>query len=323
MKRGLAAALGAVWLLAAAPGRADDAQAQVDALAREAKALMAKGRVADACMKLADAARVRPTLDASIELADCYDRAGQVTSAWQAWKIAAEASARADDPREARARERVAALEPLVPRLVVDVRASDPGGLEIRRDGVPVGREQWGKPVVVDPGEHVVTATAPGKKSWYATAKTNPNGATISVLVPELEDAVAAAPSTAAPVLRRETIFDESVGKPQGNTERLVAVGLGALSVVSLGLGIVFGLEAKLRLDESNQYCRGNACEDPQGVAKRDEAKDAARVSTVTFGVGIAAAAGGLLLYFLAPRDEPARAAILRDPGRIGFGRSW
>src|SRR5262249_54218895 len=156
---------------------------------------------------------------------------------------------------EAHARERVAELEPLVPRLVVDVRA---GGatpeLEVRRDGALVGKEQLSKPVVVDPGEHVVTATAPGKKSWYTTVKVNANGATLSVQVPELEDAVTAARAPTA-VLRRETVFDETVGKPQGNTQRLAAVGLGAVSVISLGLGIVFGLQAKLRLDESNTFC--------------------------------------------------------------------
>lgn len=305
-----------VLLIAAISGargaRADEAAARAEALAAEAKKLLAEGRTTEACAKLAEAYRERPIVESGIHVAECHERAGQVASALRAWQSVAQSiSAASADSRLATARERIAALEPVVPRLVVDVppRVAVGSALEVRRDGNVLPRAQWGVAALVDPGEHVVTATAPGKRSWYTTVKTYPNGATLSVAVPELEDALAP-PAVPAPVaIRRETVFDESVGKPKGDSQRLVGVGLGVVAAVALGVGTVFGLEAQVRLDESNVYCRGNACESAAGVDKRQEAKDAAAVSTLAFGVGIGAAVGGLLLYFLAPRDEPAKTA--------------
>jgi hypothetical protein len=311
---GAFAVVAALWLATAPAARADDAAARAESLSAEAKKLLAEGRTSEACAKLAEAYRERPVVDSGIHLAECFERAGQVASALRTWQLVAQSVAVEGDSRYAAARERISALEPVAPRLVVDVsqRAAAGSDLEVRRDGIVLPHSQWGVAVLVDPGDHVVTASASGKRSWYTTVKTFPNGATLSVAVPELEDALSPPTLPPSTAIRRETVFDESVGKPRGDSQRLVGVGLGVVAVVAVGIGTVFGLQAKQRLDESNVYCHGNACDYPIGVEKREDAKFAAAVSTLSFGIGIGAALGGVLLYFLAPRDEAAKTAASR-----------
>jgi hypothetical protein len=308
----------AACVLAPAAARADDSAARVEALVAEARTLTAEGRTSEACARLDEAVRLRPEVDLTTRLAECHERAGQVASALRAWQAVERSDAlAAGDARAAAARERRIALEAVAPKLVIEGPARGGGAIEVRRDGAVVARAQWGAAILVDPGEHVVTATAPGKRSWYTTVKSFPNGATLSVAVPELEDALVPPAPPRAVQLKRQTVFDESVGKPKGDSQRLVGVGLGVVAVVALGIGTVYGLQAKLSLDESNTYCQGNACESIIGVEKRQDAKDAAAVSTLAVGIGVGAAVGGLLLYFFAPRDEAAKRAA--SP----FFRTW
>ena len=42
-------------------------------------------------------------------------------------------------------------------------------GLQVTRDGTPLGRAAWGTLIPIDPGVHTVDATLPGKKPWHAS----------------------------------------------------------------------------------------------------------------------------------------------------------
>ncbi|HEX2685191.1 MAG TPA: hypothetical protein VHN14_01170 [Kofleriaceae bacterium] len=78
----------------------------------------------------------------------------------------------------------------------------------------------------------------------------------------------------------------------------------GAVGVVGLGIGGVYGFIAKSKNDQASDICNGNACVDQRGVTLTDEAHRAALVSTVSFIVGGAIVAGGIGLYLYAPRQE-------------------
>ncbi|MBM4364335.1 MAG: hypothetical protein FJ104_16770, partial [Deltaproteobacteria bacterium] len=69
-------------------------------------------------------------------------------------------------------------------------------GVVVKRDGIVVGQAAWGAAAPVDPGEHVVEVTAPGKKPWSATVKVGPDADSQALQVPALEDA---APGSTAP----------------------------------------------------------------------------------------------------------------------------
>lgn len=128
---------------------------------------MEKGEYEEACPKLEESMRLDPALGTQLNLADCYEKAGKVASAWAGFNDAAsmaKSSRQAD--REKLARARAKALEPRLPKLLIDADAASEPALEIVRDGVAIGSASWGTPIAVDPGTHDVVASAPGKMSW-------------------------------------------------------------------------------------------------------------------------------------------------------------
>lgn len=154
----------------------------------EAHALLQQGRYVEACPKLEESLRLSPGLGTELDLADCNERIGKLAAAWSGFALAAARAKVAGEPlRERLASKRARALEPRLPRLVIDVPEALPG-LEVKRDGVAVDAATWGAAFAVDPGRHRVTVTAPGKQRWVATIESY-EGATTRVEVPrELVD---------------------------------------------------------------------------------------------------------------------------------------
>lgn len=276
-------------------------QAAAEGLFSDAKKLMAAGAFAEACPKLEESQRLDPAPGTQFKLGECYEQTGKTASAWALFLDVAAAAKSANMPdREKIARDRAAALEPKLSRLVIVV-TSPANGLVVTRDGVTVGSAQWGSGVAVDPGKHPVTATAPGKQSWKTTIDVSGEGATVTV--PPLLDAPAERPhSDAAPPA------ETSKGLGTQRTFALVAAGVG---VVGVGVGSVFGLKDASKLDDAKSLCTGNAC-NPAGVALRHDAVSAGNVSTIAFSVGLVALAGAAVLWFTAPNDSST-------PPRTGF----
>ena len=135
------------------------AQAESDAASRalavqlfdQAEALLAQQRVAEACPKYAESFRLDPQLGALIYLAECYEKNGQVASAWGSYREAEEMAQKRGDERAAHAHERAGALEPRLDRLVIDVpQTARIPGLEVLRDGVLVAEPVWGNAAAID-----------------------------------------------------------------------------------------------------------------------------------------------------------------------------
>src|SRR5262249_2685369 len=153
--------------------------------------------------------------------------------------------------------ERADALGPRLSKLTVKV-AADVAGLEVRRNGSPVGHEIWGAPVPVDPGSYLVEATAPGKRSWSTRYEVPPQPGSFEVAVPALEDAPGAAATgatpappppvvqtaPAAPIAGAET---REAPPQSGDSQRLGGLGLGALGIVGLGIGVGFTISAVVK----------------------------------------------------------------------------
>lgn len=281
--------------------RAADPSTQAKALADEALRLSNENRLDEACPKFAESLRIEPTLPRMLDAAACFDKRGDIATALAHYKDAIAVAETLGDPRAAAARERANALRLRVPRLVVEVQEPI-FGLEVRRDGVPLAPQAYGQAVNIDPGEHVITATAPGKRSWFGLVRTTDNGAASAVVVPKLEDE----PATVyvARRSRDEITIDRDTPPKKGDTQRVIGLALAGLGIAGIGMGTVFGLQAKFRLDESNTYCRGNICDQEVGVERRKQAKESAQVATYTFGAAIVTGLTGAALYFFAPRES-------------------
>jgi serine/threonine-protein kinase len=318
--------------LTARRAASQDTEATATALFDEGRKLMSQQKYAEACPKLAQSEHLAPSGGTLINLAECYERIGKTASAWAAWKdAAARANAVGKSSVEKTAVARSNALEPSLARLTIAVaRESDVPGIQVKRDGVPVVRDEFGSALPVDPGSHVVEATAPGKKAWSASvdvaAKQTDARVTIS-----LADDVSASPAPPAAIVA-PTATNSAVVSPRpeangGSSQKTIAIVVGGAGVVVLGVGAVFGLEAKSQNDQALQNCRTPTLCSQKGLSLTDDARNSATIADVAFGVGAAAVAAGAVLWLTAPHASTAglRAVpvVARAYGGLAIDAAW
>lgn len=327
--KGLACAvlLNASLLTFAMPGSAQSSadSAAAQGLFDEAKALMAAGKASEACPKFEESQRLDPGGGTLLNLALCYEKVGRLASAWSRnLDAAAAAKASGNSARENAARKRAAALAARVSKLQINVPsdASVPG-LELTRDGEPVGVAQWGVAIPADSGEHTIVAKAPGFKEWRGSTTVKGEGTRTSIDVPHLEAEPAPPPVPLEPkpaaVVAPATVTqpDATAEHAPLGTQRIVALVAGGVGVVGLGVGIAFGIKSKSEHDDANKTCSGSDCTDPAGVEAGLAAHRSGNVATVASIIGIAGLAGGALLWFTAPKPSADASAA---PLRIGIG---
>jgi hypothetical protein len=277
-------------------------RALATALFNEGKALMAEGKVSEGCRKLEESQRLDPKPGTLLNVAACHEREGLTASAWVEFRearVLAERDGR--DDRVAFADQHMKDLEARLSWMVIVVAPeADVPELRVVRDGTPIGRGAWSSRIPLDPGEHVVEATAPGKKSSRIVVTVKTAGEATTVTIGPLEDAPsppAAEPGPAPPPR-------DSNGLSTRRTVALAVVGAG---VAGLAVGTIFGVRALEKHGDPKATCTDRPCD--VANALNDEAKRAADTSTVAFGVGLAAVAAGAILWF---GDKPSRPSQLR-----------
>jgi serine/threonine-protein kinase len=279
---------------------ADKAAAQ--ALFDEGLRLMTSGDARHACPKLEESQRLDPAMGTLFRLSECWEAIGRTASAWAAYVEVAELGrTTGQSSREKLARERAARLEPSLSYVEIDVALPAPTGLDVRRDGLPVGAGQWGTPIPVDPGQIRVTAVAPKKTSW-AVVVTAAAGGRIVVRVPTLADAPAEvfAPAPNSPVPDAASVHTESPAPSSGGTQKTVgAILFGAGAAAILGSGVL-GLVAVAEYHGTGAHCTGDVC-DADGKRATDAARTIGDIATVVFGAGAAIAVGGGIMWLVAP----------------------
>jgi len=296
-----------------------------ESLFQQGRALMEHGDYAAACPRLSESYTQDPSTGTLLALALCLERSGKVASAWASYaEVVARSRREGRSDREQAARERVESLEPALSRVTIEVNATTSSlpGLVVTRDGNVVGREAWGAPTPVDPGEHVVAAAAPGKEKWSTSVTIGTQAETRTISVPLLADsaATAAAPSSmplsAAPDEKTPAAPPFYTGSPL----QIAGIAVAGLGVVGLGASAYFGLRATSLVSDSKSdgHCDANNVCDLYGLAKRNDAGDAANLATVFLVAGAGAGAIGATLFLLGRSNEaPARieAAPLAGPG--------
>jgi len=197
------APIGALFagLLAPAASRAADPSPAERALAtslfRAGRELMQEGKTREACEKLAESQRLDPAAGTLLNLAICHETLGLLATAWAelndslAWALR---DGRAD--REEIVRSHLAALEPRLPRVTVELldRAPSPG-LIVTMDDVVLRPAALGTPIPVDPGDHHLTAKAAGRAPVELSFVAE-EGTTHTVVVPALPVATRAQEAT-------------------------------------------------------------------------------------------------------------------------------
>jgi len=280
----------------------------------EGEKLMASQNFAEACAKYAESYRLDPQLGALLHLADCYEKNHQLASAWARFRDAADLAERRSDERLKYAQERIAELEPRLTRLriVVPPPAIVPG-LEVRRDGVVVGQPLWGSAIPVDPGEHVILASAPGKTTWTGKVTTGSKGRTESISIVPLaaapEPSASSKPSPAASAASSPPADERS----RGAVQRVLGWSSLGVGAVGIGVGITFMLKRADQLNERAGLCPNDTCRDASEERRVGELADQARTSGTIGAIGLIAggalAGAGVLLVITAP-SGPSRVAV-------------
>ena len=300
----LACGLAGSWSRAARAQGDDVATAQV--LFDDGKRLMSQSRWAEACPKLQESQRLAAAIGTEFNLADCWEHAGRLASAWAAYlDVVDQTHRRGEAPREAAARTRATSLAARLGKLTVQVpSASATQGLEVSRDGEALPPEIWGVAVPVDAGEHRIEARAPGHLPW-STRVTTADGAGATTVVPTLAPAPAAAQSPAAPV-------SSSPPATADHTASLVVLGAG---LAFAGLGVVGVLEHTSSVDayNSDTTCPaiGSAVKPAHCNDYVNQANTWSTVSVVAFVTSGIAVAAGVTLWLLAPSPDTSAAASL------------
>jgi hypothetical protein len=294
----------------ASAGVAAERSAAAQVLFDQAMDLLESGRVAEACPKLEESQRLDPGMGTQFRLAECYEKLGKSASAWALYLEVAEAARGAgQSEREAVARQRANALAPRLSRLtlVVPPQLGRVSGLEIRQDGVVLGRTAWGTAVPVDPGERTITVSAPGKRGWQTRVRAGDRAEALEVRVPVLEDA----PHTLG------------AGEEQKSERHGIApaITLGGVATVGVGIGVLLlslssksrGEAAEMRegLLRENRGCvagsanwAGDRCGELADTWKTaDNLQNAAVVSLALGGAAVA----GALTYVFWPSSKSSR----------------
>jgi hypothetical protein len=314
---------GATWAGAA---RAEGSAVIAESLFREGRALMDKGDYVKACPKLAESYAQDPATGTLLALALCQERGGKYASAWATYHDAADRAkreGRAD--RESAARERIKALEPRLSYLTIEVDGAIEAlpGVVIKRDGVVVGKGAWGTATPIDGGDHVVDASADGKKPFQQTMAIQPQSDAKTVRVDKLEDAAAssapaAAAASSAPAAAAVPAVTDEASATKSGMPPLQIAGLivGGAGIVALGVSGFFGLRASSLNEDSKAGCNDQNFCTPDALAKRDDAIGAANVATVTLIAGGVLAATGVTLFIVGGKKKghPDQVTISATP---------
>jgi hypothetical protein len=106
-----------------------------------------------------------------------------------------------------------------------------------------------------------------------------------------------------------------------GGAQRALAIGVGAVGIAAIGVGVAFGLSARGHRDDARGHCDDrNAC-DPVGFTALEDGRRAAAISTISVGAGLAGVVTGAILYATAPRDA-LKGQLHIQPDRVVFGIS-
>jgi hypothetical protein len=273
-------------------------QSEADKLFDEAAALMKDKKYAEACPKFEASNKLDPQVGGLLWLADCYDRNGQTASAYKTYKDAQKMAIEKKDKqqRDKVAQKHLNQIEPHLTKLtILAPQEGKPDGLEVTRDGEKLEGSDLGLAVPLDPGMHVITATAPKYKEWKKKIEVSGDGNTVTMTIGPLEKEEVAAPPP-PPVEEGDPGFGYHVG----------GVVVGAMGLISIGVGSALGLVAAGKLSDSNanNHCDAQNTCDAIGLDLRSQAKDAALVSTILFVAGGVAVAAGITLFVLAPKKK-------------------
>ncbi|HEX8793735.1 MAG TPA: hypothetical protein VF765_22485 [Polyangiaceae bacterium] len=209
-------------------------------------------------------------------------------------------------------------LGPRIPQLRISVSGAPSATVNV--DGTELPEGALLVPYKVDPGHHVVAATAGAVTGRTETDVGEGEVKDVQVSL-QATPTPAPAPPPAAPIVP-ESAEPEATPAHRGFGP-LAWAGFG-IAVVGVGVGAVTGVMTLNGKSSVASECNGKLCP-PSTYDKIDSANTLATVSTIAFAVGGAGAALGLAAWFLgwgaeSPSSAPSSGQAVHIEPRIGLG---
>ncbi|MBK8255480.1 MAG: PEGA domain-containing protein [Polyangiaceae bacterium] len=313
---------------------ADDPSAPnaADALFREGRRAADAGDLPTACDKFSKSLALERTAGTLFNLALCEQQLNRLVGASKHFEEAASRM-KDGDPRKAAARERVAAIDPLLPYLTFKLKTPNLIGMEVTLDGEIIPMSNLTIPRPVDPGKHVVRVTATGYEARETVTLLQTSQTLEVELEPGLPAPAATPPSNSSPkdltlpekpraAMSIPTSIRASPPSPKIQVAGFSLMGIGAAGLIFGGIGA--GMVAREQ-DIYDANCPNNACRDQSGLdaANRGTTWSITATTSLVAGGVVAAVGLGLFLYYWSktsdtPPSSTHRALQIRvDPSGI------
>jgi hypothetical protein len=300
--------------------KSTEQKAAAEALFRDGRKLFQQNKLAEACPKFEESQRLDPSPGTLLNLATCHEKEGKLATAWSEFKdVLARATLDNRPEREKTARERIAAIEPKLGKLVVDIAPVNVvPGLTVTRGGVSVTSAAFGTPIPVDAGKYTLQVTAPGYTPWETKVEIT-NGKEARISIPALVKVPVEAPVVAA----KDDDPKEPPPPPPSSSKRTIGYVVGGVGLVGLGVGTFFGLRTLSQKSASDDACVGGCS--PQGAAAMDDAYKAATYANIGLGVGLVGVGVGTYLILTSPKtaaptNDDARWRVTPSVAKEGGG---
>ena len=266
------------------------------------------GRFTEGLEKFKRVAAVKETAAVRFNIARCEEALGRTGTALADFELAAREGgqdAKSDDVAKL-ATQRADALRPRVPRLTVVPPAPAPDGMAVSLDGGKLTNATLAVGLPVDPGAHVVDATAPGRAPFHAEL-TLAAGETkgIELLLPHRDPVV---PPPEKPVPPPNASSSQE-------TWGWITIGVGGALAIGSSVFLVLHNNAVSNL---NAECPNLRCDSAQRSQIESTEANARLYEGASIGLlaaGAVAIGGGIVILATSPKGPSAVTVTTGSPG--------
>ncbi len=278
-----------------------DPKARAQTLFLEGRTAIDKGDHATGCPKVRESLALFTVANSLFTVAQCDEHDGKTASALEHWQRGL-ALVDAGDLREKVAKERIAELEPRVPRIRVVIPPASVSAV-IVFDDVELTPAALTTPLRINPGKHVFIVRAAGRQDMrreidIAEKERTEFVATLGALVSGKPAPTASASSTPPP----------PPPPPPSNPRRtagFVVGGVGVVGLLASGLTAIRVSSVKDDLD----LCKNTTGCKVTDDGKVDQYKTMLVTNAVATGIGVLGLGTGLFLILTAPKKSDAKPA--------------
>lgn len=285
-----------------ASAQPDDPKARAQELFEQGRAAVEAGDCVHAIPLFRRSQATYPSRGTLLNLAECEANLGRVASAWQHFRELLT-QLTPGDPRLPITQQRIAEIEPRVPKLVVELAEGAPAA-ELFLDHAPLPQASVGSELPVDPGNHTVVARWSDGRQTDATVRIG-EGAREVVRI-ELPPATGAPPPPATAVSTAPQASSpppDTASAPSSSGRRTLAFVVGGVGAAALGGSLLMGGLALGTKGDLEEECPTPSRCSERGMSLRSRGQTLTTTGTVLGVLGLAGIGAGVVLLLTAPEQ--------------------